>query len=149
MEINSKLKQKTLSGLLWKFFERISAQLVSLIVSIILARLLTPDDYGVVGLVTIFFAFANVFISSGFNTALIQKKDAKIEDYSSVLFISLISAVLLYIVLYFCAPFIASVYEQELLIAIIRVMGITLFINAVKSVLNAYVVSHLQFQKSF
>ena len=145
----AQLKNKTFSGFIWKFGERIIAQLVSLVVSIIFARLLTPEDYSVVGIVAIFFAFANVFISGGFNTALIQKKDANIEDYSSVLFISLISAALIYIVLFFCSPFIARAYEQEILIAVFRIMGLTLFINAVKSVLCAYVSQHLQFKKFF
>ena len=70
--------------------ERAGSQIVSLIVSIILARLLTPDDYSVVSIVTMFFAFANVFISGGFNSALIQKKDADDGDYSTVLHISLL-----------------------------------------------------------
>ncbi|MBQ8322984.1 MAG: lipopolysaccharide biosynthesis protein [Clostridia bacterium] len=145
----TQLKNKTMSGFIWKFGERIIAQLVSLVVSIILARLLTPEDYSVVGIVAIFFAFANVFISGGFNAALIQKKDADIEDYSSVLFISLISAALIYIILFFCAPFIAKAYDQDILIAVFRVMGLTLFINAFKSVLCAYVSRHLQFRKFF
>ena len=77
------VKGKTISGVLWKFAERMGAQLVSLIVSIVLARMLTPNDYSVVGVVTIFFTFANVLISGGLNTALIQKKDCEAEDYST------------------------------------------------------------------
>ena len=73
---DSQLKKKAFTGMLWKLTERIGAQMVTLIVSIILARLLTPDDYSVVGIVTIFFAFCNVFVVGGFNTALIQKKEA-------------------------------------------------------------------------
>ena len=143
------LQKKAVSGFVWKFGERIIAQGVSLIVSIILARILTPDDYSVVGLVTIFFAFANVFISGGFNTALIQKKGADREDYSSVLFISLIAATLIYAIIFICAPWIASAYEQALLVPIFRIMGITLFVNAFKSVLCAYISSHMQFRKFF
>ena len=146
---NGTLKNKTISSMLWKFGERISAQLVSLIVSIILARLLAPEDYGVVGIITIFFTFANVFISGGFNAALIQKKDADEEDYSSVLFISITTATVLYLILFFCAPFIANLYDKEILVPVIRVMGITLFINAFKSILSAYISSHLLFRKFF
>ncbi len=149
-EINTEqLKRKTISSTFWKFSERIIAQGVSLIVAIILARLLTPDDYSVVGIVTIFFAFANVFISSGFNTALIQKKDADEEDYSSVLFISLIAATGIYLLLFFCAPFIASAYRNDVLVPVFRVMGITLFINAFKSVICAYISSRMLFRKFF
>ncbi len=142
-------KNKTISSILWKYGERVSAQAVSLVVSIILARLLTPDDYGVVGIIAIFFAFANVFISGGFNAALIQKKDADIEDYSSVLFISFITATIIYLILFFCAPYIARIYDKEILVLVIRIMGITLFINAFKSVICAYISSHLQFRKFF
>ena len=145
----TQLKKKAISGLFWKFSERIIAQMVSLIVAIVLARLLTPDDYSVVGIVAIFFAFANVFISGGFNTALIQKKDADKEDYSSVLFISLLIATVLYVIVFFCAPFIASAYQKDVLTPVFRVMGITLLINAFKSVVCAYISSHLQFRKFF
>ena len=143
------LQKSTLSGMFWKFGERIGAQLVSLVVSIVLARLLTAEDYSIIGIVTIFFTFANVFISSGFNTALIQKKKVDIEDYSSVLFVSLGVAVVIYVILFFSAGAIAGLYETPLLVPVIRVMGLTLIINAVKSVLCAYVSSTLQFRKFF
>jgi len=143
------LKEKTVSGVFWSFGERILAQVVSLVVSIILARLLTPDDYSIVGIVAIFFAFANVFISGGFNAALMQKKDADVEDYSSVLYISLGAAIVFYLVLFFCAPLLADLYEKEILVSVFRIMGLTLFINAVKSVICAYISSHLLFRKFF
>lgn len=142
-------KNATISSMFWKFGERVGAQLVSTIVSIILARLLVPDDYGVVGIIGIFFAFANIFISGGFNAALIQKKDADIEDYSSVLFISLGSAIFVYLLLFFLAPLIANLYDKQILVPIIRVMGITLFINAFRSIISAYISSRMQFKKYF
>jgi len=149
MNDNQNLQKNTVSGMIWKFSERIGAQLVSTVVAIVLARLLTAEDYSIIGIVTIFFTFANVFISSGFNTSLIQKKDADIEDYSSVLYISLGVAGLLYALLFFTAPAIAALYKTPLLIPVIRVMGITLIVNAFKSVLCAYVSSTLQFKKFF
>ena len=149
MNDNQNLQKNTVSGMIWKFSERIGAQLVSTVVAIVLARLLTAEDYSIIGIVTIFFTFANVFISSGFNTSLIQKKDADIEDYSSVLYISLGVAGLLYALLFFTAPAIAVLYKTPLLIPVIRVMGITLIVNAFKSVLCAYVSSTLQFKKFF
>lgn len=129
--------------------ERFIAQAVSLAVSILLARLLTPDDYSVVGIVVIFFNFANVIISGGLNTALIQKKDADKEDYSTVLYISIIVSVVLYGLLFVTAPFIAGLYEKPLLVPIIRIMSLSLPIYAVKSVVCAYISSNLQFRKFF
>ena len=145
----SNLKKKTFSGMIWKFMERICAQVVSLIVSIILARILLPEDYSVVSIVTIFFAFCNILISGGLNTSLIQKKDADIEDYSSVLHISMLIALLLYLIMFFAAPTIANLYDKQLLIPVIRVMSLTFFINAFKSILSAYTSSKLQFKKFF
>lgn len=149
MEENDIIKKKAFSGVIWKGLERVCAQLVSLVVSIILARILVPDDYSVVSIVTIFFAFCNVFISSGFNTALIQKKNADIEDYSSVLLVSVVIATVLYLLMFLLAPMIANLYDKEILVAIIRVMALTFFINAFKSVLCAYISNNLQFKKFF
>lgn len=149
MEENQNLQKSTFSGIVWKFSERAGAQLVTLIVSIVLARFLTPDDYSVVSIVTIFFTFANVFISSGFNTALVQKKKVDLEDYSSVLYISIALSVLIYAILFFTAPALANLYSLPVLIPVIRVMGLTLIINAFKSILCAYVSATLQFKKFF
>ena len=141
--------KKTASGMIWKFGERFIAQMVSLVVSIILARILTPDDYSVVGIVTIFFTFSNVLITSGLNTALIQKKKSDPEDYSTVLSVSIAIAIVLYLILFLSAPLIADLYKQPLLIPIFRIMGIVLLINAVKSVLCAYISVRLEFKKFF
>lgn len=143
------IKSKAFSSVIWKFLERFVAQGVSLIVSIILARMLTPEDYSTVGIVTIFFTFSNILISGGLNTALIQKKEADEKDYSTVLNISIILSVILYIVLFLTAPFIADLYNQPILILIIRIMGLTLPINAVKSIWCAYISSNLDFRKFF
>lgn len=143
------IKGKAVSGAAWKFLERMSAQLVSMAVAIILARLLEPDDYSVVGIVGIFFTFANVFISGGFNAALIQKKNADEEDYSSVLFLSMGVAIFLYVLLFLSAPAIANLYEKPVLIQVIRIMGLILPVNAVKSVVCASISSNLQFRKFF
>ncbi len=145
----SSLKTKAFGGFIWSFGERISAQLVSLAVSIILARLLVPADYAVVSVATIFFAFADVIIASGLNTALIQKKDSTPTDYCTILYTSLSLAVLIYIVLFFTAPAIAATYEIDLLVPVIRIMAITLIVNAVKSILMAYIANTLQFKKMF
>ena len=148
-EDKSGLKDKAFKGLFWKFSERALVQIVSLIVSIVLARLLTPDDYSVVGIVGVFYAFANVLISAGFNSALIQKKDAIVEDYSGVLWISLGAAVVMYGIIFFAAPYIARLYEKEILTLIFRIMGLSFIINAFKSVLCARISNQLQFKKFF
>lgn len=145
----SEVKIKAISGVIWKFLERIIAQSVSLMVSIIIARILSPDDYSVVSIVTIFFTFSNVLISGGLNTALIQKKNADEIDYSTVFFTSFAIALILYIVLFVMAPYIASVYNKPILIPVIRVMSVTLPINAIKSIVCAYVSATLQFKKFF
>lgn len=147
--MSDNLKFKAISNTAWKFAERVCAQGVSIIVSIVLARILSPDDYGIVSIVTIFFSFANVFITSGLNTALIQKKDADQEDYSSVLFASVTISLIIYGILFFTSPYIASSYGKEELTLVIRIMGLILPINAVKSVVCAYVSSSFQFKKFF
>lgn len=143
------IKNNAIKNFIWKFAERVCAQAVSLIVSIILARILMPDDYAIISVVTIFFAFCNILISGGLNAALIQKKDADILDYSTILYSSVLVSIVLYGVMFFCAPIIANIYNSELLVPIIRVMSLTLIVNAVKSVLSAYTSSNLQFKKFF
>ena len=143
------LKQKTFSGFIWKFLERICAQGISLVVSIVLARVLMPEDYSAISIVTIFFAFCNVIISGGLNTALIQKKNTDIIDYSTILYVSLALAVLMYGAMFFAAPFIASLYDKPILIPVMRVMGISFFIYAYKAVLCAHVSHSMAFRKFF
>lgn len=143
------LKNRAITSTFWKLFERILAQTVSLVVSIVIARILDPSDYFAVGVVTIFFTFANVFISGGFNTALIQKKNADKDDYSSALFISVLISIIAYLLLFLGAPYIATAYNQPLLVSIIRVMGLTLPVTAIKSIWCAYISSNLQFKKFF
>lgn len=149
MDQVSGIKEKALSGAVWKFMERMSAQLVSMVVAILLARLLEPEDYSVVSIVTVFFNFANVFISGGFNAALIQKNDADEEDYSSVLFLSVAVALGLYALLFVAAPWIAEMYRKPVLVRVIRIMGLILPVNALKSIVCAYISAQLQFRKFF
>ena len=98
------MKSGVLSNLMWKFAERISAQLISTVVSIILARLLAPEDYGMISMVMIFIAIANVFVSDGLGTALIQKKDATVVDFFSVLYFNIGFSILLYLILIHIYP---------------------------------------------
>ena len=114
--------KKVISSLFWKFAERIGAQSVSLIVSIILARLIAPSEYGTIALTTIFITISNVFVESGLGTALIQKKDADDLDFSSVFYCNIIIALLVYLIIFICAPLIANFYNADILIPVLRVL---------------------------
>ncbi len=151
MADNQSLKKKMITGALWKLLERASAQIVNFVVSIILARLLLPEDYGIIALVAVFITICDKLVISGFATSLIQKKDADNLDFSTVFFFSLGMSLVLYAALFFGAPLIAdfySAYDREMLIAVIRVMGIQVIVTAVNSVQQAYVSRTMQFRKT-
>ena len=142
-------KKTVISSLIWKFLERGGVQGVQFVLSIILARLVTPDDYGVIALILVFTQIANVFVQSGFNTALIQKKDSDETDFSSIFYFSLLVAVICYGILFFAAPYIAQFYNQAILSPVVRLISCTLFFGAVNSVQSAYVSKHMQFKRFF
>ncbi len=143
-------KNSVISSLIWKFLERIGTQGVQFIVSIVLARLLSPADFGLIALMMIFIAVANVFVQSGLNTALIQKKNADNLDFSTVFYSSLALSGLLYALLFFCAPLIAIFYNNQTeLISVIRVLGIMLPLGALNSIQEAYVARNMMFKKLF
>lgn len=137
------------SNVVWKFAERFSAQIVSFIVSLVLARLLMPSDYGTVALILVFIEIANVFVSAGLGSSLIQKKDADDLDFSSVLYFNFVLSVGLYLVLFFTAPIISDFYDNNLLTPIIRVFGIRIIIASINSVQQAYVSRKMIFKKFF
>ncbi len=144
------LKSSVITSLIWKFLERIGTQGVQFIVASVLARLLSPADFGLIALVTVFVAIANVFVQSGLNTALIQKKNADNLDFSTVFYTGLAVAILLYGVLCVGAPVIADFYNgQTKLIPVIRVLGLMLLLGAVNSVQEAYVARNMMFRKLF
>ena len=124
------LKQKAVSGMIWTALQRYSTMLIQFISGIILARLLTPYDYGCIGMLMIFMVLAESFIDGGFGSALIQKKQPTQEDYSTIFWWNLSMAVVLYVVLYFSAPAIARFYDIPLLCDVLRVQGLILFIYA-------------------
>lgn len=142
-------KKSIISGMFWTFSERMAAQLVSVIVAIVLARLLTPKEYGTVSLVTVFITIANVFVINGFGTALIQKENADNVDFSTVFYFGIIFSLGLYVCLYFFAIPIADFYSMPILVPILRVLSIKVPISAVNSVQQAYVSRHMIFKKFF
>lgn len=142
---------KIVSGLVWRFSERIAAQLVTFAVSLVLARLLAPSDYGVLSLVLIFVNIANVFVASGFGSALIQKKDADDLDFSSVFFAQLGISIVLYGILFFAAPCITAFFGEgyDGLTQVLRVIGLRIPIGAVNNVQQSYVSRKMIFKKFF
>ena len=140
---------RTLVNFIWRFAERCGAQLVTFIVSIVLARILSPSDYGTIALVTVFTTILQVFIDSGLSTALIQKKDADDLDFSSVFYFNFIVCLILYIIMFVSAPCIADFYKDFNLITIIRVISLTLIISGVKGVQQSYVSRNMLFKRFF
>ncbi len=133
----------------WTYMERIMAQSVSLIVSIVLARLLEPKHFGIIAIVTILIAFSDVFVRGGFGNALVQKKDADELDFNSIFYLSFTLAWLFYAVLYFVAPFIADFYEMHQLTAVIRIMAFRLPLAGINTIQQAYIQRYMQFKKFF
>jgi len=142
-------KSKVLSSLFWKLMERGGTQGIQFIVTIVLARILLPEEFGIVVLVTVFIAIAGVFVQSGFNTALIQKSKADEVDFSSVFYLSLVIASLIYITLFFTAPFVAGFFKESELVSVLRILSITLFFGAVNSIQIAVISRNMQFKKLF
>lgn len=140
-----------LSNVSWKFAERITAQIVSTIVSIIIARVLDPEHYGIIAIVNIFITLANVFVSDGFGSALIQKKDADKIDFSSVLYFNISFSIVLYIVLFIIAPFVSAFYGEgyEILTPVLRVLSIRIILSSINSIQHAYVAKKMMFEKFF
>jgi len=137
------------SNFIWRFAERCGAQMVHFVVSIVLARMLMPDDYGVVALINVFISILNVFVNCGLGTALIQKKDVDDIDFSTVFYTNVIFCFALYILLFISAPFIAEFYSRPEITTLIRVVGITLIISGVKNVQSAYVSRNMIFKRFF
>lgn len=146
---NQGIKDKTISGLFWRFAERCGAEGVTFIVSIVLARLLDPSDYGLIAMVTVFIAISKVFVDSGMGNALIQKKDADELDFSSVFYFNIVICLGIYALLFIFSPIIAMFYGKTELTALIRVLGITIIISSVKNVQQAYVSRHMLFKNFF
>jgi teichuronic acid exporter len=144
--MQSNLKNQVILSLIWKLLERAGTQGIQFILQIILARLLQPNDFGLIVLVTIFITLANVFVQSGLNTALIQKKNTNDLDYSSVFYFNIIVACILYFVIYMFAPLIANYFSEPRLITLLRILSITLFIGAFNSIQNAIIAIRMQFK---
>lgn len=124
------LKERAVSGMIWSIIERFLVQGVQFGISIVLARIISPSDFGLIGMVAVFIVLSDIIINSGFTQALIQKKDRTQTDYSTVFYFNLLISILLYTVIYFIAPLVADFYSAPPLVHIIRVLGISIIIKS-------------------
>ncbi|SCH73116.1 Lipopolysaccharide biosynthesis protein wzxC [uncultured Clostridium sp.] len=146
---DTEIKNKVMHGLFWKILENGGAQGIQFVIAIILARLLSPAEYGLVSIIMIFITIANVVVQNGFSTALVQKRHSDDVDFSSVFYFSLAIAAAMYVVLYMAAPSIAGFYRNDVLVPIVRVLSVVLFPGAVISVQTAYVSRKMEFKGLF
>lgn len=142
-------KRKITEGLFWSFSERFTAQIVSTVVSIVLARILTPEHYGIISIVAVFITICNVFVTSGFGSAIVQKKEVDTLDYNTAFWVSFGISVVLYIVLFIFSPLIAYFYKMPELKWVIRIMAIRLPIASINTIQQAHIRRQMVFKKFF
>lgn len=140
------LKKQAITGVGWSAVERFSVQGVQFVLQIILARLLLPSDYGIIAMMAIFLQVAAVFVDSGFATALIQKKDCKEEDFSTVFYYNLVVAIVLYIILFFFSPLVAKFYQIDLITSVMRVASLVVILNALSIVARIKLEKQINFR---
>lgn len=142
-------KSIVFSNLIWRLAERCGAQLVAFVVSVVLARILDPDAYGTIALITVFTTVLQVFVDSGLGNALIQKKNADDLDFSTVFFTNVLFCTVLYLGVFLLAPLISSFYDRPEMTPYIRVLGLTVLISGIKNVQQAYVSRYMLFKRFF
>lgn len=145
-ETTANLKQRTIKGLLWSFADVAAGQGIQFFVSIILARLLLPREFGLMGMIVVFIAVSEAFVNSGFSSALIRKKNATQADYSTVFFFSLAVAILFFIGLFFSAPAISTFFNEPALIPVVKVLGLVLVIDALTMIHRTTLTRNIDFK---
>lgn len=140
------LKDKTVKGVGWSFADNIANSGITFLVGLVLARLLTPEEYGVMAMIMIFIAISNSIVDSGFSNALIRKIDAKRIDYNTVFYFNLVASVLLYALLFVLSPAIAAFFKEPLLVDVTRVIGCVLLINALAIIPRTLFVKDVNFK---
>lgn len=140
------LKDKTVTGVAWSGIDNVTQYGVTFVVSIVLARLLSPDDYGLLGIITIFTAVCNTLIYAGFGTALIRKKNATDEDYNTVFWVNLFTSFFLYFVIFLCSPLIADFFHRKELMALTRVSSFGIIIGALALVQQTILTKQIDFK---
>lgn len=141
------LKKKAVTGIAWTSIERFGTYFIQLIISIIIARILSPNDFGIIGMTAIFMAVATTLLDSGFGNALIQNQKRNETDYSTAFYFNAAVGVILYIILYFSAPSIARFYETPILIPVCRVIGLTLILNSLTIPQTAKLTAEFRFKE--
>ena len=152
MSETDNLKDKTVNGMFWSFLQKISSQFISFFITVILARILTPEDYGIVALASLFLVLMSVFSDGGLGQALIQKKNADEKDYNTLFTTQLVFASILYVVIFFLSPYIASLFntkDPELFTSLLRVMALTMPLGALAGVQNSVVTRRLMYRWYF
>lgn len=140
------LKQKTVSGLLWSFIDQFANLGITFVAGIILARLLSPREFGLIGMITVFIAVSESFINSGFSSALIRKKDCTDTDYSTVFYFNLAAGVLFFLILYLAAPAIAGFFDEPALQLIVQVLGLILIIDSFTLIQRTILTKRIDFK---
>ena len=140
------LKKKTVKGTIWSSIERFSVQAIQFVVMVFMARILTPADYGIVGMITIFIAVSQSLIDSGFSQALIRKQDRNEVDNSTVFYFNIAVGIILYFTLFFCANPIAQFYDEPLLVPITRLVALSLPLNSLAVVQRALLTINIDFR---
>lgn len=141
------IKKKSLNGVMWSGVEKVAYEVIQFVVSIVLARLLTPHDYGAIGLMTVFIVFSQLFIDGGLSTALIQKKDRTEEDYNTVFWFNLGMSVLLYAIIFIISPIVANYYEMPELKSLLRILALTLMISPFSSIQVTQLTINVDFKR--
>lgn len=141
------LKEKTIGALVWNVLDKVGQQLILFIIGVKIARILSPDDYKLVGMLAIFTALANIVIESGFSAALIRKSDATERDYSSVFYFNMGASILVYLILFYCAPFISAFFKEPSLTLIARVIFLTIPANSLSLIQTTILTKDIDFKK--
>ena len=134
------LKSQSLSGIKWSAIERFGVQGIQFVIGLILARILSPSDYGIIGMLAIFMAIAQTIIDSGFSKALIQKQDRTEIDFSTAFFFNIVVGIVCYLILFVTSPYIAIFFKEPILKDVLRVLAINLFLNSL-SLINLDIAS--------
>ncbi|HEY5823143.1 MAG TPA: lipopolysaccharide biosynthesis protein [Cyclobacteriaceae bacterium] len=140
------LRQKTISGFIWVGVERFSLQGLQFVLSIILARILLPAEFGLIGMISILFGVSQILIDSGLTTSLIRKSNVEDIEYDTIFYFNLMGSALVYILIFFSAPFIATFYHEPILINLSRVAALSLLINSFSSIQNTRLTKLMQFK---
>ena len=145
--VKTTITRKTTDGLIWNTLQKLASKGLQLIFSILIARILIPEQYGLVAIASLFIALSDVIIDSGFSKALLRKESKTVEDYSTVFWFNIVVSILLYLILFFFAPLIGIYYGSSILVSVIRVISLSLIINAICGIQSLHLIADMDFKK--